>query len=449
MPTTVIRVEGLAKRYRLGLVGRTSLHEDLSRWWARVRGQPDPTLRIDQLVRAASRQTAEPSGEKGPDADPDHVWALRDVTFDVSKGEILGIIGRNGAGKSTLLKILSRVTAPTLGCVKVKGRLASLLEVGTGFHPELTGSENVFLNAAILGMRQAEVRRKLDSILAFAGVERFADTPVKRYSSGMFVRLAFAVAAHLEPDILIVDEVLAVGDAEFQKKCIGKMQEVAGEGRTVLFVSHNMAAVSRLCGRGLLLSDGRIVKSGTADEVIAAYLGAGGGEAVADLRSASRRYGTGEVRFVEAQMLDAQGKPCGQFNAGQRVTFGAVLERRATAPELTVSFHIRRSDGVSITHLISEDAGQDFRMGSERECVAVTVDDLRLYPGTYFIDLFVGPRSGGGCFDLLEAALRMDVVSGAPYIVRNVPPNSSVVIMPARWWRGADLQTLRNAAPRV
>jgi homopolymeric O-antigen transport system ATP-binding protein len=259
---TVISVEALSKRYRLGVIGARTLREDVSRWWARLRRRGDP------LVKVEPEESCRASGKEG------YIWALRDVTFGVEQGEVLGIIGRNGAGKSTLLKILSRITAPTLGEVKLAGRVASLLEVGTGFHPELTGRENVFLNGAILGMSRAEVARKLDGIVEFSGVEAYVDTPVKRYSSGMYVRLAFAVAAHLEPDILILDEVLAVGDAAFQKKCLGKMGEVASEGRTVLFVSHNMVAVTSLCRRALWLDDGVIVREGAAPSVVADYVAA-------------------------------------------------------------------------------------------------------------------------------------------------------------------------------
>jgi lipopolysaccharide transport system ATP-binding protein len=228
----VISVEHISKSYRLGAIGGGTLREDLTRWWAKVRQKPDPTLKIGQEHQAPHL------GQE--------FWALRDVSFEVKEGEIVGIIGRNGAGKSTLLKILSRVTGPTCGFVKVKGRIASLLEVGTGFHPELTGKENIFLNGTILGMTKAEIRSKFDEIVAFSEIEEFIDTPVKRYSSGMYVRLAFAVAAHLEPEILIVDEVLAVGDAQFQKKCLGKMGQVSRQGRTVLFVSHNLDAVRNL-----------------------------------------------------------------------------------------------------------------------------------------------------------------------------------------------------------
>lgn len=245
--STVIKVEGLSKAYQLGEFGTGTISRDIERFWARLRGKDDPFLKIGE------------TNDRAIKGESDVVWSLRDVNFEIEQGDTVGIIGRNGAGKSTLLKILSRVTAPTTGSVKIKGRVASLLEVGTGFHPELTGRENIFLNGAILGMRKAEIKRRFDEIVEFAGVERYIDTPVKRYSSGMYVRLAFGVAANLESEILIVDEVLAVGDAEFQKKCLSKMSDVStGEGRTVLFVSHNMVAINTLCKNGIFLKNGTI-----------------------------------------------------------------------------------------------------------------------------------------------------------------------------------------------
>jgi lipopolysaccharide transport system ATP-binding protein len=257
----VIKVENLSKAYQLGDFGTGTISRDLERYWARLRGKEDPFLKIgeinDRTVKGIS----------------DVVWSLKDLNFEVEQGDSLGIIGRNGAGKSTLLKILSRVTSPTSGSIKVKGRIASLLEVGTGFHPELSGRENIYLNGAILGMRKAEIKRKFDQIVDFSGVGRYIDTPVKRYSSGMYVRLAFAVAAHLESEILIVDEVLAVGDVEFQKKCLGKMGEVSKrEGKTVLFVSHNMSAVQKLCNNVMFLNQGVINSIGSTQNIIEKYL---------------------------------------------------------------------------------------------------------------------------------------------------------------------------------
>lgn len=261
MSNTVIEFNNVGKQYILGTIGTGTLSQDLNRWWARVRGKEDPFLKIgdtnDRTQKGNSR----------------FVWALRDINFKVEQGDVVGIIGKNGAGKSTLLKILSRVTSPTTGNIKIKGRIASLLEVGTGFHPEMTGRENIFMNGSIMGMTKAEIRSKFDEIVDFAGVAKYVDTPVKRYSSGMMVRLGFAIAAHLEPEILVVDEVLAVGDAEFQKKAIGKMQDVSkGEGRTVLFVSHNMAAVRSLCTRGVMLKNGTIDFIGSIPDTLDHYL---------------------------------------------------------------------------------------------------------------------------------------------------------------------------------
>lgn len=257
----IIKIENLSKQYRLGVVGTGTISNDLKRWWHTVRGKEDPFLKIGENNNRENKGNS------------DYVWALRDINLEVMPGEVLGIIGKNGAGKSTLLKILSKVTGPTTGSIRFNGRIGSLLEVGTGFHPELTGRENIFLNGAILGMTKTEIRSKLDEIIDFSGCERYIDTPVKRYSSGMTVRLGFAVAAHLEPEILVVDEVLAVGDAEFQKKAIGKMQDVSrNDGRTVLFVSHNMAAVKNLCKTGILLENGEKVFSGTSNEAVEYYL---------------------------------------------------------------------------------------------------------------------------------------------------------------------------------
>ncbi|MGL6126499.1 hypothetical protein BBI01_16105 [Chryseobacterium artocarpi] len=255
-----LKAENISKQYRLGQVGTGTLSHDLNRFWYKIRGKEDPYLKIGE----ANDRTTKGSS--------DYVWSLRDIDFEIEQGDAVGIIGRNGAGKSTLLKVLSKVTKPTTGNIYTNGRIASLLEVGTGFHPEMTGRENVFLNGAILGMTRKEIKRKFDEIVDFSGVERYIDTPVKRYSSGMYVRLAFAVAAHLESEILIVDEVLAVGDAEFQKKCLGKMNDVTkGEGRTILFVSHNMTAVKELCTKGILLNQGQIDYQGNILNTIIEY----------------------------------------------------------------------------------------------------------------------------------------------------------------------------------
>jgi lipopolysaccharide transport system ATP-binding protein len=323
----VIEVRDVSKRYRLGAIGATSLREEVLRYWDRMRGVPHP--------------------------DPREFWALRDVSFDIHRGDVVGVIGRNGAGKSTLLKILSRITEPTNGQAILRGRVASLLEVGTGFHPELTGRENVFLNGAILGMTRAEVRQKFDEIVAFAEVDQFIDTPVKRYSSGMYVRLAFAVAAHLEPEILIVDEVLAVGDAAFQKKCLGKMQSVASEeGRTIFFVSHNMAAVQRLCTKGVLLRHGRVVQSGPIEGTVTAFLKDSAGPAQAQWHYRHRHAGM-KVTAVE---LRSGSVTADTAIAGRALTL--VLHYECSDPaQFTsgVSFSLTlKSDDRKITNLWSE-----------------------------------------------------------------------------------------------
>jgi lipopolysaccharide transport system ATP-binding protein len=294
--STVIKVENLSKQYRLGNVGAVTFKEDSIRSWAKIRGKIDPFLEIGK------------ENDRTIQDDTKFVWSLKDINFEVKQGDVLGVIGSNGAGKSTLLKILSKVTAPTTGSVKVKGRIASLLEVGTGFHPELTGRENIYLNGAILGMRKQEITRKLDEIIAFAGVEKYVDTPVKRYSSGMYVRLAFAVAAHLESEILIVDEVLAVGDGEFQKKCLGKMGDISkGEGRTVLFVSHNMVSIQNLCNKSIYLKNGMLINEGVTNDLITNYLMEGAPSAI-KLSEYQNRTGNADLKVVDCHVFNSDGQ---------------------------------------------------------------------------------------------------------------------------------------------
>ena len=308
--STILKAENISKQYRLGLVGTGTLGDDLKRWWYRVQGKEDPFLKVGAV------------NSRDAKAMEDYVWALRDINFEVKQGEVLGIIGKNGAGKSTLLKILSRVTAPTTGSIKTRGRIASLLEVGTGFHGELTGRENIFMNGAVLGMTKVEIRRKLEEIIAFSGCEMYIDTPVKRYSSGMTVRLGFAVAAHLEPEILVVDEVLAVGDAEFQKKAIGKMQDLsAGEGRTVLFVSHNMASVKSLCDRGIVLENGKSVFEGETGDAINFYLSNEEKIIPEDLSSIQDRSGNGIAKFEKFQIEHTNGQIIESVLSGDTVVF--------------------------------------------------------------------------------------------------------------------------------
>ena len=333
----VIKAENISKQYRLGQVGTGTISHDLNRFWHKIRGKEDPYLKIGE---ANDRTT------KG---DSDYVWSLRDINFEIQQGDAVGIIGRNGAGKSTLLKLLSRVTKPTTGSIYTKGRIASLLEVGTGFHPEMTGRENIFLNGAILGMTRKEITRKFDEIVDFSGVERYIDTPVKRYSSGMYVRLAFAVAAHLESEILIVDEVLAVGDAEFQKKCLGKMGDVSkGEGRTVLFVSHNMAAVKELCNQGILLNQGKIEYIGTATESVIEYQkGRNSNDSYFYEGSIENAIGNENIRIKEFSVKPLSGDYI-SIESGAKVKL--IFYNNRPNINLDATFELRSTDEVVVFH---------------------------------------------------------------------------------------------------
>jgi lipopolysaccharide transport system ATP-binding protein len=389
-----VRVEGLGKRYRLEGGGGDcyryrSLREDLARW-AKV------PLR---LLRGGTS----PKGED--------FWALREISFELESGEVLGIIGRNGAGKSTLLKVLSRITSPTTGHVELRGRVGSLLEVGTGFHPELTGRENVFLNGSILGMTRREIGRKFDEIVAFAEVEKFLDTPVKRYSSGMYVRLAFAVAAHLEPEILIVDEVLAVGDAAFQKKCLNKMGDAAGQGRTILFVSHNMGAVQNLCRRGVLLEHGRVQMLGTAREVAARYLAASEAAAATPLDERRDRTGEGRFRFEEVILFDAAGRPRAYAVTGEDLYLKVRLRVSGDGPlpaPLEIGIAVREPQGLRITELASHFTGESPTTGAAAREITCYVPRLPLLPASYRLDLWCGVLGETEDYLLDAAVLRVE-----------------------------------------
>lgn len=347
MSKPVIKVENLSKAYQIGQIGTGTISRDLERLWiTKVLGKDDPFLKIGE------------ANDRSTKGQSDIVWSLKDINFDIYQGEAVGIIGKNGAGKSTLLKLLSRVTGPTSGTIKVKGRIASLLEVGTGFHPELSGRENIYLNGAILGMRKKEINRKLDEIIEFSGVERYIDTPVKRYSSGMYVRLAFAVAAHLESEILIVDEVLAVGDAEFQKKCLGKMQEIStGEGRTVLFVSHNMSAVSRLCSKGILINNGRVDHTGDVDTVIENYLKiAIGGQAHSVWDDLSQAPGSSNIKVREVRLVDEDDRITAFFDIRKKVTAVFTYEVLTDGEYFTHGFNLFNDQGIHVFSSHDRDA---------------------------------------------------------------------------------------------
>ncbi|MFO1493007.1 MAG: ABC transporter ATP-binding protein [Kiritimatiellia bacterium] len=368
----VITCDRIGKRYRLGAAEQRS--ETLA--GALLQGLRRPFRHLLDSLRAASEQET--------------LWALKDISFEVRQGEVMALVGRNGAGKSTLLKILSRITDPTEGRVEMLGRVNALLEVGTGFHPELTGRENIYLSAAIHGMRKAAVDRELEAIIDFAGIEKFIDTPVKRYSSGMAVRLGFAVAAHLQPDILVVDEVLAVGDLSFQKKCMGKMSEAARGGRTVLFVSHNLSAVSRLCGRGLLLEQGRKVLEGTADEVVSA-------DVKSSLGSQSERHwdhpadapGNEVVRLRSVRMIDRQGGGVESLDIREAVGVELVLERRATDPAFVPTIMLHNEHGVHVFNAIDTNAfwSDTSRLGLVRSVAWIPGNFLS--EGTHFITVII------------------------------------------------------------
>jgi len=383
MGNIIIEVENVSKLYRLGELGTGTLSHDLNRWWARLRGKEDPYAKLGSVNDRAAK------------ADSEYAWALQDINFKVAQGEVLGLIGRNGAGKSTLLKVLSRVTQPTRGQIRVKGRIASLLEVGTGFHPELTGRENIFLNGAIMGMTRAEIRRKFDEIVDFAGVSRYVDTPVKRYSSGMYVRLAFAVAAYLEPEILIVDEVLAVGDAEFQKKALGKMKNVSEQqGRTVLFVSHNLGAIEALCHKGVLLDKGTVRFAGDIHQTIMSYLTM---NKVAENQSYR---GDGVIRRAELQVDGEVIK----YNSSLRVK--VMFESDHHIKNLVLGIVIKDIYDTPMIAVNNKHYSNDRINAQETMKGTVVVDfpNLSLLPGEYKIDLFLG-----------DGTIDIDVAENAVY----------------------------------
>lgn len=408
----ILQAKNISKQYRLGVVGTGTISHDLNRWWSKLRGKGDPYLKIGETNKR---------GEKG---ESEYVWAIQDINFEVKRGEVLGIIGKNGAGKSTLLKILSRVTSPTTGEIKTKGRIASLLEVGTGFHPEMTGRENIYLNGAILGMTKAEIKAKLNVIIDFSGCIRFIDTPVKRYSSGMKVRLAFAVAAHLEPDILVIDEVLAVGDAEFQKKAIGKMQDISNsDGRTVLFVSHNMAAVRSLCTRGMLLENGKISSIGSIDNIIEAYLDK---DLIKNKLNVKNRSGNGIVRVSDISVSGKTNVMPPESGQPFKIDISLVNELQINSSQLRLDLKINDYIGQRVAwlsnHLADVDRVDDIKN------IIFSIDQLNLNEGTYYIttDLYIdNVRS-----DFLQNCISFDVVNGDFYgNGRSIPIQESRILL--------------------
>ncbi len=391
MSEAIIKAEGLGKRYILD-------HQSAS-------GGGGYRRLSEALLRPFQRAS------RGTTSGKEEFWALKDISFEIKQGEVVGIIGRNGAGKSTLLKILSRITEPTQGRITLRGRVASLLEVGTGFHPELTGRENIYLNGAILGMTRAEIKGKFDEIVAFAEIERFLDTPVKRYSSGMYVRLAFAVAAHLDPEILIVDEVLAVGDAQFQKKCLGKMQDVASGGRTVLFVSHNLSVIQELCTRAILLSTGTVVMEGKPPQVTAAYALAGLGRgSEVDLTRSKRAGACREgCRLERAAATVGSADRSFVFNFNERIQFAVTLSNQQPVQDADLAVALLTPGRFEIASTLSSHSMSRTRLEPGTHEFRVRYENLRLAPGVYTIDL--GVRSGRGIEDRITDAFQFEVLA--------------------------------------
>ena len=365
----------------------------------------------------------------------EEVWALKDVSFEIKRGDAVGIIGRNGAGKSTLLKILSRITEPSTGLVTIKGRVASLLEVGTGFHPELSGRENIYLNGTILGMTRVEIKRKFDEIVAFAEVEKYLDTPVKRYSSGMYVRLAFAVAAHLEPEILVVDEVLAVGDAQFQKKCLGKMSEVGKEGRTVLFVSHNLGAIKQLCNQGILLNAGRLLFNGVSDNAIEEYIK----NSTAKNQDTIKRAGNGKIIFEDTYISDENGNKKFEYFVGDSIVLYFTLHFKSKIRNTIVGIDIKNILNENFAHIINMDDNFviDEIDADKKINLSVKLQNINFTPSKYYISLWVGENMQEPC-DYLENCLILDLLQGE-YIGRSNPyPSHVKVYLKSSWKRNCE-----------
>lgn len=434
--SNVIRIQGVSKRYKLGLINRKMLYQELQSRWARWRGTEDPNSRINE------RGVPE-SGE---------LWALKDVSFDVKDGDVLGIIGRNGSGKSTLLKILSQITAPTEGRVLIKGKVASLLEVGTGFHPELTGRDNVFLNGAILGLTHKQIENIFDSVVDFSGIEKFIDTPVKRYSSGMRVRLAFAVAAHLEPEILVIDEVLAVGDQAFQQKCLGKISEVARAGRTVLFVSHHAAAVENLCTKGVVLDSGRVAFEGTQSEALHYYANSTDRPASGCLRDRRDRSGNGDLRIVAIELRDTSGHPIQTVASGQDVDVCLHFENpsRRPLPRLNAVIRLRTEFDAPVFSQYNHLTGQTFGPLPESGVFVCRLHRVPLPPASYRLSYILAaePRAGE-VLDALANAAEFNVSGGDFYGTGVLPSAHAGVCLVEAQWRLAEFAPAADPATPV
>lgn len=429
----VIRAEGLGKSYVIG-------HEAERERYVALRDV------LARTARNAWRKTADMArGRAIVYGDTtEEFWALKDVNFEVNRGDVVGIIGRNGAGKSTLLKILSRITEPTEGEVTIIGRVASLLEVGTGFHPELTGRENIYLNGAILGMTRAEIKRKFDEIVMFAEIDQFLDTPVKRYSSGMYVRLAFAVAAHMEPEILLIDEVLAVGDAEFQKRCLGKVKEVASGGRTVFFVSHNLRSIQQLCTKSIQLVNGRIGMIGNVEECVESYLNSGAHETDGYVNLATtevNRRGSGECRFHSFELIGLDGSRSTRFRFGEPFVVKIVVDAQENIGEVLLGFSFTTNIGHEIMGSSAHDGGSRSVIKRGRNEFQCKIDPMILTPGSYFLRAAVFAL--GRVFDHIDEIMRFEVEAAASN-ERPLPKNHYVgdVYVPYKWTDGMSIRRI-------
>jgi lipopolysaccharide transport system ATP-binding protein len=427
MSNTLIKVENLSKQYRLGVIGSGTMRDDILRWWSSINGKENPFLKLGE------------NNDRTKKGNSDYVWSLKDINFEVNQGDVLGVIGRNGAGKSTLLKILSRITAPTNGSVKIKGRVASLLEVGTGFHPELTGRENIYLNGAILGMKRVEITNKMDEIIAFSSVERYIDTPVKRYSSGMYVRLAFAVAAHLDPEILIIDEVLAVGDAEFQNKCLGKIKDISTEGKTVLFVSHNMGSVQNLCTRGILLNNGEVLFDGSATEAVNAYVSSSISANFSNFVEIQEEHkNSGVFREIEVKSIELlENFKYNQYATNDEITIELTLFGNESIDDFRVAFGIYtiQEEGVA-AHF--SDPKFSIKKGEEKK-VQLKLTNHQLAKGQYYFNFAIGKGNevtGVKEFDIVMKTIFLEIA------YTDVDHSKGIVMWDQQGWGKINLQNV-------
>lgn len=424
MAKIMLQVENLSKQYRLGLVGTGTLSHDLNRWWSKIRGKEDPYLKVGEV------------NDRSVKGESNYVWALKDINFEVEEGEVLGIIGKNGAGKSTLLKILSRVTSPSKGEIKTRGRIASLLEVGTGFHPELTGRENIYLNGAILGMTKSEIKAKELEIIDFSGCERYIDTPVKRYSSGMRVRLAFAVAAFLEPDILVIDEVLAVGDAEFQKRAIGKMQDISNtDGRTVLFVSHNMAAVKSLCSRCMVLEHGEIAFEGNTDKAVDFYLKVNKAQNNSLIEREDRK-GNQKLQVKSVNFFNKRNEPVNDVLSGEYLKVKIEIHKNSDVNynKLFLAVNFLDTNFNFALSYTNDEMGVGLQELENNKIVELEIPNLYLRAGSYNLRILIteNDTQPSNFIDLIENAATIKVMAGDLWKSGKLNRKGSIAVFPGK-----------------